>query len=115
MDSNEEFVAEIKANRELILVEGQKDKRALEIIGATAPIAVLSKQPIFVTVESIAAHHNKVIILTDTDKQGKKLYSVLSKNFKRLGVIVDDRFRLFLMKSKVSHIEGLVSFLNKIH
>lgn len=90
-----------------IIVEGIKDKKSLEALGFHK-ITILNK-PLFEIVESITEKH--VVILTDLDKEGKKLYSKLKKELTRNGVLIDDKLRMLLFKTDISHIEGLATYV----
>lgn len=94
-----------------IIVEGPKDKRALEAIGARE-VFTLSRKPLFAIAEDIASNFDEVILLTDFDSKGKELYGCLARIFSRLGVKIDPYFRKTLQKhARISHIEGLITVL----
>ena len=98
----------------IIIVEGIKDKRALERLGLKN-IITLSKKPLFSIIEDLAEKNRTITILTDFDKKGKELFGKLNSGLQRHGVKIDNAFREFLQKkTKLSHIEGLVSYLNNI-
>jgi len=109
MDTIEEWAKKLRESNRTVIVEGPKDKRALEHFGIYN-IVTLSKKPIFATCEDIAANTDQAVILTDYDRKGKELYGKLYKGLQKLGVGIDNRFRLFLYKKRLSHIEGLVTF-----
>ena len=92
-----------------IIVEGKKDKAALEKLGIPGSrITALNQRPIFVVAEAVARDYREVAILTDLDSEGKKLYGSLNTLLQRLGVRVDNSFRNFLFKStKLRQIEGI--------
>jgi 5S rRNA maturation endonuclease (ribonuclease M5) len=99
----------IKDNK-LIIVEGKKDKISLNRLGITN-IRVL-KKPLYKEIEEISKTNKEIIILTDLDKEGKKLYGKLNSRLQDFGVKIDNSFRELLFKnSKLSHIEGLYSYL----
>lgn len=55
----------------------------------------------------------KAVILTDLDKEGRKLYAILKTQLQFLGVKVDNYFREFLLKNtRVRQIEGLNNVLD---
>lgn len=87
-----------------ILVEGKKDKKALEVLGCTR-VFTLEGKTLYEAVESVK--EKEIVLLTDLDSEGKKLYSQLKKMLAQRGVVIDDRLRLILFRQKVSHIEGL--------
>lgn len=92
-----------------VIVEGKKDRAALEKLGIeSGKIFVLSKKPLFEVAESVAAVYRAATILTDLDSEGKKLYGKLNTLLQRLGVRVDNSFRNFLFRhTKLRQIEGI--------
>lgn len=111
MNTLEEWIVSLKQSRKLILVEGQKDKHALKEVGINNILCV-SKTPTYQTIEKI--HDKEVIILTDLDPEGKKLYSTLRHHLQKHGIKVDQMFREFLFKkTTLTHIEGLSHYLRK--
>lgn len=102
----------------VIIVEGKKDFEALKSSGfqKVYPIHKTST-PLRERVEQIAEKiekKDKVCILTDLDKRGKKLYVYIKPIFQELGVKIDSNLRRILVKAGLSHIEGISSFLNKV-
>jgi 5S rRNA maturation endonuclease (ribonuclease M5) len=109
-----EFIEKLKESNKLVIVEGNKDKKALEQLGINK-IVTLNKGPLFKIAENISKEHKDVIILTDLDKKGKQLYGRLNSSLQRLGLRVDNSFRNFLLKkTKLRQIEGIISYLEKI-
>ena len=110
MEKLEDFISELKNSSKLIIVEGKKDKKALGDLGIKNIITL--KQPIYKIVEQISKKNKEVIILTDLDKEGKKLYGKLNSELQRFGVNVDKKFREFLFKkTTLRQIEGLSSYV----
>jgi len=106
-----EWLENLRNSKKLIIVEGKKDKAALEKLGITNVVAILRK-PLFSFIENIGA--GEVVILTDLDPAGKKLYSILKQGLQEKGVKIDTYFREYLLKSsKISQIEGLYHYLKK--
>ena len=100
----------IKLYGKPIIVEGKKDKEALMKLGITNIFTI--KEPLFKLCENISKKNKEVIILTDLDKEGKRLYSKLKENLERNGVKVDDEFRIFLFKeTKLTQIEGIITYI----
>ena len=110
---SEELLSELeklKLSEKPIIVEGKKDKEALKKLGITKTFTI--KEPLFKLCENISKKHKEVIILTDLDKEGKRLYSKLKENLERNGVKVDDHFRRFLFKeTRLTQIEGINKYL----
>ncbi|HLC58172.1 MAG TPA: toprim domain-containing protein [Candidatus Nanoarchaeia archaeon] len=104
-------IAKLKASNTLIIVEGKKDKQALSQFGIKN-IKELSKHSIPEIIEEIAEKEKACIILTDLDKEGKKLYGKLSSGLQRSGVKINNSFRNFLFKeTKLRNIEGLKNYI----
>ncbi|MBI5392490.1 toprim domain-containing protein [Candidatus Woesearchaeota archaeon] len=102
-----DWVSSIIESNKIIIVEGKKDKKALVELGIDDNIIYL-QDALYKVVDKIISLNKEVIILTDFDTEGKKLYSALKKGFEKEGVIVDKTFREALRRyTKVSHIEGM--------
>lgn len=98
-----------------IIVEGRKDKAALEKVGiGSNRIFVLNKTPLFVVAEAVAQNHSTAVILTDLDAEGRKLYGKLSTLLQRLGIKIDNSLRNFLFKStQLRQMEGLSKIIQQ--
>jgi 5S rRNA maturation endonuclease (ribonuclease M5) len=102
----------------VIIVEGKKDLHALKQFGFEK-VYVLHKTsiPLRERVEQIMSNtdkKDKICILTDLDKKGKKLYIFIKPIFQELGAKLDSSLREILIKSKISHIEGMGKFMQQI-
>ena len=109
------LLQEIQDQNLLVIVEGKKDKQALQHLGIQNVIT-LNKAP-FQLIEELASqeHPSEIIILTDFDEEGKSLYGKLSRECRRNGLRVNDRLRRFLMReTPVAHIEGLATFVGNL-
>jgi 5S rRNA maturation endonuclease (ribonuclease M5) len=99
----------LKNSKKVILVEGKKDQLVLEKFGIKS---ITLKKPLFSVVETI---EKECIILTDLDKEGRRLYSILRKNLEKRKVKIDNRFRVFLIKrTKLKQIEGLDTYIKNL-
>ncbi len=107
-----EWLEALRSSEKLILVEGKKDRKSLEQFGINNIITL--GPPLYEVCEYVASQTKDVIILTDLDKKGKELYGKLNSQLSQMGVRVDNRFREFLFLKKLSHIEGLVSFISRM-
>ena len=92
-------------SKKIILVEGKKDVRALESLGCLCVHEI--KGELYQFCERIAQEHKKVIILTDTDAAGERLYKIVKQYLIGFGVVIDKKLREQQLKAHVSHIEGL--------
>ena len=106
-----EHIEKIKDSNIIVIVEGKKDRAALNRFGITN-IIELTKKPLYHIVEEIASSNKECIILTDLDKKGKELFSKLMSNLQRHGVKVNNKFREFLFrKTKLRQIEGMDTYM----
>ena len=105
-----EWILRLRRSNKIIIVEGKKDKKALESLGISN-IVTLNKNPVYKVIENVAKDNKKAVILTDLDKEGKKLYGKLNSGLQRLGVEVDNYFREFLFrKTRLRQIEGICTY-----
>ena len=108
------FIEKIKSSNTLVIIEGKKDRKALEKLGIDN-VMELSKKPLFQIAEEISNSNNECIILTDLDKKGKELYGKLRSDLQKNGVKVNNKFREFLFKhTKLRQIEGMDSYLEAL-
>ena len=109
----DEIMENIKKLREssaVVIVEGIKDKLALEEL-ELKNIVTLNKRPLFEVIEEVSDNYKECAILTDLDKEGKKLFGKLNSGLSQHGVKVDNNLREFLFKkTKLRQIEGLYSY-----
>ncbi len=84
-----------------IIVEGRKDEESLRKLGMDGPILCLKAEGkgFFEFLEGIDSNR-KIIILTDFDKEGKKLAKMLLNELSKRRIKVDDSIR--------KQIEGLI-------
>ena len=110
----QDFIDNTITSNILVIVEGKKDRIALQKLGINN-IVELSKKPIFQIVEEISNSNDECIILTDLDKEGKQLYSKLNSNLQKHGVKINNKFREFLFKNtKLRQIEVIDSYLEAL-
>ena len=110
----EEWIEELKASGKLVVVEGIKDERAVRGVGIERVYA-LNRKALYRCVEEIAGQCKDVVLLTDLDPEGKKLYGTLSSGLQHQGVRIDNKFREELFKkTKLRQIEGLVRYITRI-
>lgn len=97
-----------------VLVEGKKDKLALEYFKVKNIITIT--KPLYSIVEEISMKYEKCILLLDLDKAGNRLYKTLKYDLQKNGVKVDSRFRSFLFQhTGLKEIEGLRSFVYHVN
>jgi 5S rRNA maturation endonuclease (ribonuclease M5) len=96
-----------------VVVEGKKDKAALEALGLQRVIA-LDRRPLYAVAEEVMALGTACIVLTDLDAEGRKLYARLAHDLRDHGVDIDDTLRNFLSRNtELRQIEGLPRYLER--
>lgn len=122
-------LAEVRQrNRELgvgILVEGRRDRRALERLGFTGPLELLHRGwPVDDVVLKLVERYGRVntadngpslVLLMDWDRTGGRLQTTCRRNLESLDVKFDERLRSTLMvclKPETRVVEGLSGLVN---
>jgi len=104
--------------RTAILVEGERDVRALDALGVPGPIVKLNAgESLLNMCESLARQYDTVVLLTDWDSKGEELALKLKVNLERAAVRVDThpRERLGrLARPEVSAVEELSSLVLRL-
>jgi len=117
MDELEELLNHIEKIRErnlIVIVEGIKDKKALNSFGIKR-VKQISKRALYKVVEEVAENDKEAVILTDLDKAGKRLFAKLNHDLCQHGVRVNKKFREFLFRyTKLRQVEGLRSYAEKL-
>jgi len=104
------WIDSLKKSDKAVIVEGKKDVIALKKHGINKIIKLTTK-PLYKLIEEISNTYNEVIILTDLDKEGKKLYKILRHNLQKRKVKVDNKFRKILYDLNITNIESIVNII----
>ena len=103
-----------KARDMAVIVEGKRDAEALRELGFNN-ITVLHREgiSIYSVIDEIAESRpdSDVAILTDMDSKGKQYHDLLKRELAMRGIRVNDNLRKELIKERISHVEGLATFL----
>ncbi len=104
------LLQELRENKNTKIVEGSKDKKALESLGITNVITC-SKSP----QQAAGKASDPAVILTDYDRTGRRLASLLVELLHDLGKTADLSYRRRLRKlSEITRIEELPKKIEKI-
>jgi 5S rRNA maturation endonuclease (ribonuclease M5) len=98
----ESVIQEMDDFVDAIVVEGIRDKEALEELGITKEIVMCSSRPDTEFVDYLSSRHKKVTILTDYDRAGKEINKKLSARLERAGIKVENQYR-----GRIGRILGL--------
>ena len=100
-------IEKLRKEHMLIIVEGKNDKKALQHFDLENIVTLAT--PLYKILEMM--WKEKVVILTDFDRKGKQLYKKIKSLCSQRGIYIDDTLRLLLLKHKLSHVEGLATFI----
>jgi len=105
-------IEKIRNFKGVIIVEGSKDKAALQKLGIKNILTL--KGPLYKIVDKVVDKAKECAILTDLDQEGKKLYASLKEALECNHIKINDSFRHFLFKyTTLRQIEGLPKYLKK--
>jgi 5S rRNA maturation endonuclease (ribonuclease M5) len=95
------------------VVEGKKDVRALESLGLSKVIPLNNKPPIKLIEEVESRGIKEVVILTDFDKEGRKLAAKLRTLFETRNIRLNSRLRCRMMQFGKSRIEDFGNLIDR--
>jgi 5S rRNA maturation endonuclease (ribonuclease M5) len=106
----EELKRFLSSNPEwVVLVEGKRDKAALERFGVE-PITQMAGRNYHDIAEELTEKYRGVVLLTDLDEQGERIKEKLTKILESYGLLVDSSPRGRLKRAEVRFIESLLGF-----
>lgn len=115
----EQISALLEASREgaAIIVEGQRDERALRALGATGPIIMASRRPALELAEDAARKYKKIVILTDWDLKGEEMARIMEQMLLHTPSNVDIEIRERLKKlvrKEIKDVESLSIYVERM-
>lgn len=125
MDDEERFdrllevLSELREAHETapIVVEGARDVASLRLLGLSGHIIPLhSGEPLFQVAEAIAGQADEVILLTDWDAKGQRLFDALKGALAANGVRTDGKFRDDLrhwIRPTLQDVESLAGYVQR--
>jgi 5S rRNA maturation endonuclease (ribonuclease M5) len=100
----ENIIEKLRDKEALVVVEGKKDKLALQKLF----IYSLTREQVIRNIELLKKHYKKAFVLTDLDKEGKRIAEYLELFLSEHGINVDTILRLKLFHLlKIRNIEGI--------
>ncbi|MCK4246951.1 MAG: hypothetical protein KAX04_00235 [Methanomicrobia archaeon] len=98
----------------LILVEGRRDAESLKNIGIESEIICISQKNMYDLTLDLVKKDKKIIILTDFDSEGTKLFKKYRKELESLGANIDTAYYKklkFYLKKFIKGIEDIDNLL----
>ena len=109
------------ANRALngatILVEGKRDREALNLLGITGEIIMTSQKTLFNLCEELARSGGDIIILTDWDERGEEVARQVQIFLEADGVRADTTIRTTikpLVRKEINDVENLHKYMERL-
>jgi 5S rRNA maturation endonuclease (ribonuclease M5) len=111
------LLAEADGSRTVLVVEGERDRRAVQGLGWSGPVVLVHRgRPISATASGLVAARAKVIVLTDWDTEGghlaRRLRDFLTAEQVRLDLDYRRRFGRIL-RGELTHVEGLFGWARR--
>jgi len=107
-----------RSQKEAIIVEGLRDIQAMRALGITGIVrAAHTGDSIMNLCESLSTEYDRFIILTDWDRKGGQLASLLRKGLEACGARYDNALRAHiarLTKKEIKDVEGLPRYLENL-
>jgi len=105
------FLGESRVPGTVIVVEGERDRRALRRLGVTGPVTLVHRgRTLSEIAQQLEATARRVVILTDWDTEGGHLAQRLKEFLGdgRTGPDLEQRRRLArVLRGELVHVEGL--------
>jgi len=113
----EEFLSGANDDSTVSVVEGERDRRSLKLLGVSGRVVLLhSGRGLSQLTRSLSKPGQRVVILTDWDREGGHLAHRLTELLVAEGVQVDVEFRRRLARAlhgEVAHVEGLAGWARR--
>lgn len=113
----QEFQGRTDEERAVVVVEGERDRTALQRLGIRGAVALVHNgHSLGAVAQSLAELRRPVIVLTDWDTEGGHLARRLREFFEASGVDFDLEFRrklARLLKGELVHVEGLAGWARR--
>lgn len=110
--------AESEEEGAVVVVEGERDRRALRRLGLEGPVVLVHRgESLSKTAQRLVVRGRRVIVLTDWDREGG-LFARRLKEFleaERIDLDLDYRRRFArILRGELVHVEGLFGWARRI-
>lgn len=110
--------ADSESEGTVVVVEGERDRRALRRLGLTGPVALVHRgESLSATAHRLARQSRRVIVLTDWDGEGGQLARRLKEflESERTELDLDYRRRFArILRGELVHVEGLYGWARRL-
>jgi 5S rRNA maturation endonuclease (ribonuclease M5) len=113
----EDFLAFANDDSSIIVVEGERDRRALKALGVNTRVVLFhSGRGLSQLTRALTRPGLRIVVLTDWDREGGHLAHRLTELLLAEGVEVDVDFRKRLartLRGEIAHVEGLAGWARR--
>jgi 5S rRNA maturation endonuclease (ribonuclease M5) len=113
----EKFLSTANSDGTVVVVEGERDRRSLQLLGVSGRVVLLhSGHGMSRLTRALSTPGERVVVLTDWDREGGHLAHRLTELLVAEGVQVDAEFRRQLARTlhgEVAHVEGLAGWARR--
>jgi 5S rRNA maturation endonuclease (ribonuclease M5) len=120
LEKLEELILQLKNQSNegnVIIVEGQRDRRALRKLGITGPIELGTKKSLLLFCEELARTYRNAIILTDWDRTGNRQAELMEQYLIAANVKVNTDIRekiQNLVQKRIKDVESLHTHISNL-
>jgi 5S rRNA maturation endonuclease (ribonuclease M5) len=101
----------IKSKEIPIIVKSEREKKVLQGLKLKNIKCITKSLSDFA--EKVAKKAKEVVLLFDTDKSGRDLYTQVKSELELQGVKIDQRFEQFIFHTKLKKIQGMPKYIEK--
>lgn len=104
-------------NGSVVLVEGRRDREALDSLGIRGEIIMTSQRQLFNLCEELARSGGDIIILSDWDERGEEVAGLLKTYLEADGVRPDLAIRdtvKSLVRKEIKDVESLYNYVERL-
>ncbi len=100
-----------------IIVEGRRDKMALQSLGASGPVIMASSKSILDMAEDAASHYQEIVVLTDWDEKGEEMALLIEQHLRCTQSLANMEIRSRLkrlVKKEIKDVESLGFYVERM-
>ena len=100
-----------------IIVEGRRDKVALQSLGASGPVIMASSKSILDMAEDAASQYQEIVVLTDWDEKGEEMALLIEQHLRCTQSLANMEIRSRLkrlVKKEIKDVESLGFYVERM-
>ena len=100
-----------------IIVEGRRDKMALQSLGASGPVIMASSKSILDMAEEAASQYQEIVVLTDWDEKGEEMALLIEQHLRCTQSLANMEIRSRLkrlVKKEIKDVESLGFYVERM-